>query len=406
MPVTIKTAGHEANLIAANRGYDYPKAILNEIEPKRLIGDILQSSLDNELPPVLIADKNGFVNAVAEAFNHHHHLVVRPDDIWLAILTQFNSYVNANAEKLRDHFVAHDDKKKLTVVYDNGDRYSVDFADFAWQIGGLIEENIVDPELRRWITPAFSTTTQHDVVISSIVMMGILQHYFEYICIIECGIPSITLLGEKADYEIILARLDKLEQYGNEPSELRELLRPILTRIIRSFDEPDSQEIVDFWRDMCTVESMSGQTNYNGWISAFCFWNSEGKSQLATQADLRKWPGFLCLDDIYYAGISSDKVPCAYVVVPVTIIDNGTIVESEMLSGLVGISCTSSGRASAGQDGIVGIDTMQPHSAWFIYEKGSEDDKPEDARAAEAESMTKINLLVKELNSLGSEVGE
>lgn len=108
MPVTIKTAGREANLIAANRGYDYPKAILNEIEPEKRIGDLLQSSLDNELPPVLIADKNGFVNAIVEAFNHHHHLVVRPDDIWLAILTQFSSYVNAHAEELRGHFVAHE----------------------------------------------------------------------------------------------------------------------------------------------------------------------------------------------------------------------------------------------------------------------------------------------------------
>lgn len=297
-------------------------------------------------------------------------------------------------------------QKKLVVNYDSGDRYSIDFAGFASKIGDLIEENIVDLELRRWITPAFSTTTQHDVVISSIVIMGILQRYFQYECVIECGIPSITILGEKADYEIILTRLDKLEQYGDEPSELRKLLKPIVTHFMRSFDEPDSQEVTDFWRDMCTVQSMSGQDTYNGWISAFCFWDSEGQRQLASQSDLGKWPDFLCLDDVYYAGIGSDKISPAYVVLPVTIVDNGTTVEAEMLSGSVGISCTSSGRASAGQDGIVGIDTMQPHSAWFIYEKGSEDNEPHDTRAAAAESMAKINLLLKELNSPSGEVVE
>ncbi|KAI1742870.1 hypothetical protein F4680DRAFT_385285 [Xylaria scruposa] len=412
MPVTIKTADHEASLIAANSGYKYPKAILNAIEYSKPIGDLLQSSLDNEWPPVLIADNNGFVNAVVKAFNQHHHIVIRPEDIWLAILTQFSSYVNAHGEELRSHFVAHEGQKNLVVKYDGADRYSIDFADFALKIGDLMEENIVDPELRRWITPAFSTTTQHDVVISSIVMMGMLQHYFKYTCFATCGIPSITLLGEKSDYEKILARLDKLEQYGDEPSAFTRLLKPILRRFMSSFDEPNRQEVRDFWRDICSVESMSGSDKYNGWISAFCFWDSQGKSQLSSQSRLKEWyerdddwlPA-LCLDDIYYGYINSDQVPPGYTTLPVKIIDHGTEIEAEMISGSVGINCTSSGRKSAGQDGVVGIDTMQPHSAWFIYEKGVKGDKVQDTSAIPAESIAKIDLLLKELNNPGSESG-
>ncbi|KAI0483703.1 hypothetical protein F4859DRAFT_409756 [Xylaria cf. heliscus] len=408
MPVTIKIANHEANLIAGNRGCDYPKAILNVIEPAKRIGDMLQSSLDNEFLPVLIADKNGFINAIVEAFNHHHHLVIRPDDIWLAILTQFSSYVNAHAEELRSHFVAHEDQKKLVVTYGTGDRYSLDFADFASKIGDLIEEDIVGPESRRWIKPDFSTTTQHDVVISSIVMMGTLQPYCQDVCEMWCAIPSVTLLGEKADYEIISTRLDKLEQYGDEPSEFRRLLRPILTRFILSFERPDSQEVVNFWRDVCTIKAGSGQTDYNGWISAFCFWGGDGQRQLSSQSYLREqYPkqssSVLCLDDVYYSGIDSSKTPPGYATLPVTIIDHGLTVESELLSGSVGINCTSSGRKSAGRDGqegIVGIDTMQPHSAWFVYEKGSEDDGDLDTSGPSDESIAKIGLLVEELNAL------
>ena len=33
---------------------------------------------------------NGFVNTLIEAYNSHHHLVLRPDDVWIAILGQFN----------------------------------------------------------------------------------------------------------------------------------------------------------------------------------------------------------------------------------------------------------------------------------------------------------------------------
>lgn len=38
-----------------------------------------------------------------------------------------------------------------------------------------IEKNVVDKELREWIMPAFSTTTEHDVVVASVLLMGVVQ---------------------------------------------------------------------------------------------------------------------------------------------------------------------------------------------------------------------------------------
>src|SRR5436190_1799082 len=48
---------------------------------------------------------NGFVGTALRAYNGHHRLILRPDDIWIAILTQFNLFVNARAENLRHLFV-------------------------------------------------------------------------------------------------------------------------------------------------------------------------------------------------------------------------------------------------------------------------------------------------------------
>lgn len=59
-------------------------------------------------------DENGFVRAVFYAYSYHHHLTLRPDDVWFAILTQFNFFVNAHAEELRS-FVTHEDQKDLEV---------------------------------------------------------------------------------------------------------------------------------------------------------------------------------------------------------------------------------------------------------------------------------------------------
>lgn len=54
----------------------------------------------------------GLVHAIEAAYSFHRHLVLRPDDIWMAILTQFSMYVDKNAEQLRDHFVSHEGKKE------------------------------------------------------------------------------------------------------------------------------------------------------------------------------------------------------------------------------------------------------------------------------------------------------
>jgi len=64
----------------------------------------------------IISAENGFVTAVTKAYDGHHHLVLRPDDIWQTIMTQFSFYLNASAEKLRSKFINFEKKKNLVVV--------------------------------------------------------------------------------------------------------------------------------------------------------------------------------------------------------------------------------------------------------------------------------------------------
>lgn len=59
---------------------------------------------------------NGFVAAAFHAYSNHHHLVLRPDDVWLAVTRNFADYVNAHAETMRHLFVSHEGKKDLEVV--------------------------------------------------------------------------------------------------------------------------------------------------------------------------------------------------------------------------------------------------------------------------------------------------
>ncbi|KAJ7291769.1 hypothetical protein C8J57DRAFT_1588395 [Mycena rebaudengoi] len=143
--------------------------------------------------PRIIPRKNGLVETVIAAYNLHHALVIRPDDVWLAILVQFNFFVNANAELLRANFVAHEGKKELLIVAE-GTRYNLDFGSMSRQMVDLIEKNLTDPTLREWVLPNFTTTTINDITVSAVVMMATMKAYFSYrFRGITCGIPRVTL---------------------------------------------------------------------------------------------------------------------------------------------------------------------------------------------------------------------
>lgn len=75
---------------------------------KNEIGKIIQTPLsDSELLGMHAhSQKNGLVWTAFSPYTSHHHLVLWPEDIWFAILSQFSFYVNTNAEKLRASFVS------------------------------------------------------------------------------------------------------------------------------------------------------------------------------------------------------------------------------------------------------------------------------------------------------------
>lgn len=182
-----------------------------------------------------------------------------------------------------------------------------------------------------------------------------------------CGIPTVTLEGEQEDYELILKRLDKLCEYGNEPTDFSNILRPILKSFIDTFKTPEADSVKKFWKKICLNHGVSDVTEYSGWITAFCFWDSKGRRQIEKVGDL----------------IDVNDVPCGFTRVPVKIDDNGVEVSAEMLAGSVCIVNTSSGKPSASTNyhsreaeeaddndkGPVGDDTLQPRLGWFIYEK-------------------------------------
>ncbi len=274
----------------------------------------------------------------------------------------------------------------------------IDFGVFANEMSRLVEENVVDPGLREWVMPAFTTTTRQDNVIASILLMGVTQKYFDFACCIRCGIPSVTLLGEKSDWELIYRRLDKLETFGVEPNQFCNLLRPVVSRFVKSFDEPASEDTLGFWQRIAHYErGGSGPSYYSGWITAFCFWNEKGNSlhSIPSRGDT------LHLDGVAYHRIDSRRVPSGYSSVPVAVDDNGDLFDAMMVAGSVGINCTSSGDKLG--DGIVGLDTVSAETGWWMFERKSQavldEEKAEEEKSYEEMMEDIMNGLEQRMGS-------
>ncbi|KAF5693359.1 hypothetical protein FGLOB1_14407 [Fusarium globosum] len=117
---------------------------------------------------------------------------------------------------------------------------------------------------------------------------------------------------------------------------------------------------------------MSGSNTMTGWITAFCYWDDEGKAGLPS-------PGNGTLGDLMYLHVDTDDIPCGYVTVPVEVNDNGTLYNCKMLAGSVGM------QAVPGPEGYVpafdpfedrrrNVDLdetklgIKPVTGWMIYE--------------------------------------
>ncbi|KAG4275982.1 hypothetical protein FPRO04_08101 [Fusarium proliferatum] len=375
MPVTVTIPNSKAS------SWQHPKAentsqLLRGASSQEADGckQIIQSSfsINGSLEENHVsASRNGLVWSSFYAYSTHHHLTIRPEDVWFAIITQLSAYINANSEKMRDYFVSHAGQKKLEVI-DFATLYTADYGTLSQKMTLEIAKNIKDPAFREWILPSFSTTTDNDRVVGSVLLMGSLQKYFSYGFGMECGIPSVTLLGEITDYEDILNRLDRLDEMGEEPIQFAMLLRPIIRNMVLTFTQPYDPAIHIFWNQIVDIHEMSGSKTMTGWITAFCYWDDEGKAGLPS-------PGNGTLGDLMYLHVDTDDIPCGYVTVPVEVNDNGTLYNCKMLAGSVGM------QAVPGPEGYVpAFDPFEdrrrnveldetklgikPVTGWMIYE--------------------------------------
>ena len=273
--------------------------------------------------------RNGFVDGVVQAYNHHHNLLIRPDDVWLAIATQFVIFMNGASEELRSRFVDHAGKKHLEVATDDSMNDSLDYGALILEMAKeKLAGEVRDTELCDWILPAFSTTTKDDLLVGSVLLMAGMKSYFSYSMRFRCGIPNVQLWGTKDDWEVIRARLQKLRTFGAKCTEWADMLEKVLSHFVSAVQ---GQVDLDFWRRICHYSpSGSGPEYISGWISVFCVFGKDGVWQGDTRS-LETNTGIA--HDLEFPVIEVSEVPAGFVSAPISIIDNETQRDAMLFAG-------------------------------------------------------------------------
>lgn len=303
---------------------------------------------------------DSIVRGAVEAWAQHQHLVLRPDEVWFEVLAQMNFYMTAHAEDIRHVFVTHEGKQEIQV-------WEFTWRDVIARFGTEIQKRVLTDWLLNWIMPGFSTSTENDGMTATVLMMGLMQHYFEFTGGVICGLPKVTLLGEKADWEKLLRKLDRLPDWGKEPAQYARHLRPIFKMFVRTWEQPGSSEVFSFWRQIVRANKKfscgAGPAEYNvsGWITGFLHWLEDGSLRVLDPDSIEPSEDTTTLGNVTYTPQALNGLPTGYAKVPLKMLNypvEGKSTQAYLLAGNVGMV------RKMGEEGWI---EAHPMSSWFMY---------------------------------------
>lgn len=326
-----------------NRFYDKSVEKLPPSPP-----ELLKSSLETQQ----VHCKHGLIFTALEAYSKHHHLVLRPDDFWTALLVQFSLFIDNRAEEFRQTFVDFEGKKEL-IIGMQGTLRTCQYDSFVLLMLDKIQANIKDPKIKEWITADFSTSTYNDQVANSIALMSTLKSYFDYTCMLMCGLPRVTLEGEVEDWLKLREKVEKFNEYQDKEGVMNKWLSTLVPVIDKLVETSQGKIDNDFWNKIAYETSLgSGSNVLTGWIVNFCAFNHNGRYQLKPMGMYEYPPDRTNKDKLY---VDIDSVTSGLCQAPVKIIDlDGTEYSSIIYSGQVGYSKHDDN------------ETIKPETVWGI----------------------------------------
>lgn len=296
-----------------------------------------------ERKAAFVSDRGVLPIAALMAYNRHHGLVLRPDDIWITIGTVLAGYIDRNAERMRNVLVKHEGKIDI-VVHSTGNIHNADYDDLLSQISDQIEEH-TQSDIRNWMECDFTTTTDVTRTVSKLVLMSSVKNYFSFRMCLSCNLPYVRLEGTRDDWVSIKEKLKFLLTFNTkELSRWYKILRCVIGKFIDAFDGKIDRE---WWNKIANqVGGGSGPTYLTGWILAFTPFNVRGYWVIGPINDFIAGKSF--------GKVETSDIPPSVVSVPVKIDDNGKKYDTIFYTGLLSISVDDKGKS------------LRPNAGWLL----------------------------------------
>ncbi|AQN68813.1 hypothetical protein [Saudi moumouvirus] len=257
-----------------------PRIVLNKDLKNKNVKDKLES-LSNENMirhyfefPYTIKRKlsNTLIDMMYYAWANHLGVSIRPDDLWVQILTQFALHVNINNDYYKQYFAKPNEICEKTVIeVKYSDHYTIETIPIDHFINKIIEqvsENLPNSELVNNLQCNFTTSNNITNLVSKTTIMYLVEKYFAFHMILSCGIPYIDLEGTLEDWTKLYNKVQLIANIADEniKSWCQDLLS-ITNNIVKTFDDPDSAS--KFWNRFFYEErcGSGSQTCAQGWIT-------------------------------------------------------------------------------------------------------------------------------------------
>ncbi|XP_001635316.2 uncharacterized protein LOC5515145 [Nematostella vectensis] len=226
---------------------------------------------------IIVTEDVGIFAAIVTAYNYHWILRTCPEDWWFCVIKKVSQAIDNHSKEqtVRTFFVNHEGKKTITVNVPTLSIYGIDYEWFFDEISKQIDQSIKVPGYVKTMTADFSSTTAVHKIVSQVTVMSSVQEYFDFECMLCCGIPAIEMLGSKEDWENLLR---KAKQLRNQLKPLRDVLHlekwwetveNVFRKLLATFqNNPDKK----WWSHILSwkVGFMSGEASgWEGWLVDF-----------------------------------------------------------------------------------------------------------------------------------------
>lgn len=218
---------------------------------------------------------NGFLSACTFAYANHIALELWVDHVKLVILQGFAIHIKENAEKFREQFVHHQDKKNLSVRRDDfilgqENPWTEVFGQFVDKVNNDIKDDV----LIGLIQEPSQTTTPTTMAAINVAVLDAFSKYYNYTLSTMCGIPNITLKGSVEDWIKLKELVHYLGKY--DFTWYTDKMEEILDEFIAA---AKGEAHIAFWQAFVKRSGGSGGPYYSGHIKYFFAYLGDGTYQ-------------------------------------------------------------------------------------------------------------------------------